>query len=215
MISKISGKVDTITDTSVVVELSGLYFDVLMPPYALDRINNSHHPGDEILLFTKLYIEGGLGGANLVPRLIGFLEEADSRFFEIYTTVKGLGDKKALKSLAISMSDLAGAIENSEVFKLKNLPGIGGRMADKIIAELKGKLIEFVSGDVAEYTGEALPRPTELEGEAIEILITQLGFRRVEAENMIRSVMKSETKYESVEEIIQVIFQRKAEKGTE
>ncbi len=211
MISKISGNVDAITETSVIVEISGLYFEVLMPPYALDRINNSHQPGDEILLFTKLYIEAGLGGTNMIPRLIGFLEESDSRFFEIYTTVKGLGEKKALKSLAVSISDLANAVENSEVYKLKNLPGIGGRMADKIIAELKGKLSGFATEEVSEYTGDAASVPTEFEQEAIEILIAQLGFRRVEAENMIRSVMKPESKFESVEEIIQVIFQNRSE----
>ena len=145
MITKIYGTIDSISARAVVVENSGIYYEVSMPPVQLEQLQRTHSAGESILLYTQYYIEGGVGIGNLLPRLIGFLEKSDREFFEIFTTVKGLGERKALMAISIPISEIGYAIESGDVFTLKKLPGIGGRMADKIVAELKGKVTKFAA----------------------------------------------------------------------
>ena len=54
-----------------------------------------------------------------------------------------MGVKKALRSLIIPIKDIAAAIENRDSSQLCRLPGVGGRLADKIIAQLHGKTAKF------------------------------------------------------------------------
>ena len=57
------------------------------------------------------YYEGTPGGGNLIPRMVGFLTQAEKQFFLHYTSVKGMGTKKGLKSLTIPIARIADAIE--------------------------------------------------------------------------------------------------------
>lgn len=208
MITKISGVIDSITASSVVIENAGIYYSVMVPPVLLEELGRTHKKGDAVLLFTFYYIEGGLGVGNMIPRLIGFFHEEERRFFEIYTTVKGLGEKKALHSLVIPFREVAAAIENENKGTLKSLPGFGGRMAEKIIAELKGKMAEFAAGAVPEEAPEMSEQNAALMQAAYEVLIEQLGYRRVEAEQLVQKALSSAPEIVTVEELIQKIFQQ-------
>jgi len=206
MITKIYGTIDSITGKAVIAENGGIYYEVYMPPVQLEQLRKTHSAGEHILLYTQYYIEGGVGIRNLLPRLIGFLAESDREFFEIFTTVKGLGERKALLAISIPISEIGYAIESGDVFTLKKLPGIGGRMADKIVAELKGKVTKFAA---ALEGREAVGAPREIpdfEEEALDVLISQLGYRRVEAENLIRKALTGDKSIDSVEALLQTIF---------
>jgi len=206
MITKISGTIDSLSNLSVIIENSGIYYSVSMPPVLLERLSETHRPGDEVLLYTHHYIEGGVGVGNLFPRLIGFLDKEARAFYEIFTTVKGLGERKALQALTIPISAIANAVEQGDVSTLKRLPGIGGRMADKIVAELRGKLTQFTTVVEERAAAEEPAAAAGIEEEAMEILIAQLGFRRVEAENLIRKALSRDPKIQSVEGLVQSIF---------
>ena len=80
---------------------------------------------------------------NLIPRLVGFLNQSDLEFFSMLTTVQGLSVKRSLKALTIPVKEMARAIELKNVSILKKLPEIGGKTAEKIIMELKGKVAKF------------------------------------------------------------------------
>ena len=206
MITKIYGTIDSISDRAVIVENSGIYYEVSMPPVQLEQLQRTHSAGESILLYTQYYIEGGVGIGNLIPRLIGFLEESDREFFEIFTTVKGLGERKALMAISIPISEIGYAIESGDVFTLKKLPGIGGRMADKIVAELKGKVTKFAAALEGVKPAYAPGKMPDFEEDALEILITQLGYRRIEAENLIRKALTGDKSIDSVEALLQTIF---------
>ena len=92
---------------------------------------------------TIEYYEGTPGGGNLIPRMIGFLNHGEKEFFRHYTSVKGMGIKKGLKSLTMPISRIADAIESGEEKILCTLPAVGKRMAQLIVAELQGKLGDF------------------------------------------------------------------------
>ena len=210
MITKIHGTIDSITHEAVIVENSGIYYSVSMSPVQLEHVQKTHNPGEYILIYTKYYFEGSGGVGNLIPKLIGFLHETDREFFEIFITVKGLGERKALQAISIPIPEIGYAIESEDVFTLKKLPGIGGRMADKIVAELKGKMTKFAASVKRMAAAELSQKVPEFEEEALDVLITQLGYRRVEAENLIRKAITRDKTIDSVETLLQTIFKHSA-----
>jgi len=115
------------------------------------------------------YYEGTLGGGNLIPRMVGFLTSAERDFFTRFISVKGMGIKKGLRALNIPIANIAAAIENGDEKTLLSLPAVGKRMAQQIIAELKGKLQAFAAG--AEPAGTTRAEFSPFQAEALEILI--------------------------------------------
>lgn len=211
MITKFSGQIDSFTKSSVIIENGGIYFEISIPPVQLVQIQETHRPGDSILLHTRYYIEGGIAMSNLIPRLLGFMEESDREFFDVFTTVKGLGEKKALQTMTIPIPVISQAIESGDVFTLKKLPGIGGRMADKIVAELRGKVTKYASSSDLSYDKGVSQKTQGFEEDAYEVLISQLGYRRDEAENLIRKAISEDTSIDSVEKLLQSIFVHNAD----
>ena len=129
---------------------------------------------------TIFYLEGDASGGNLEPRLIGFLRREDKRFFEKFITVKGIGPKKALKALIYPAGEIAQAIESKDTRFLRQLPSIGNRMAEQIVAELAGKVKEFATAAVEGRIASRRDRRSDraADEEAIMALVA-LGERRV------------------------------------
>ena len=86
----------------------------------------------------------------MTPRLLGFLHDEDRAFFRQFLTVKGVGVRKALRALAAPVAKIASDIESGDATALAQLPGIGKRMAQQIVAELRGKVgvHAFAAADV-------------------------------------------------------------------
>ena len=189
MITKIVGKLESIKDEYIIVGVNGLYYQVLLPSGLVQKLRLSKDVGDEISLYTLYYIEGGFGMGNQFPRLIGFLNELDREFFEKFITVKGLGEKKALKSLTMPVKNIAAAIELGNTKELSSLPGIGPRMAEKIIAELKGKLSVFALMKEGEPLTVKHEKLLDFKDETLKILTEQLGYKKKEAKEMIYTAL--------------------------
>ena len=136
MISRITGRVIQTGDDHVCVEVNGLCYEVQVPSGVALRLKESAGGDSTITLHTIHYIEGGMAIGNVTPRLIGFLDPNDREFFDLLRTVKGFGMRKALGALVIPIKRIATAIEKEDPRSLAKLPGIGARMAEKIIAEL-------------------------------------------------------------------------------
>jgi Holliday junction DNA helicase RuvA len=170
-----------------------LAYDVLVPAFVAEDLDD--HLGHAVTLHTVQLFEGAAQGGNLTPRLIGFLTRNDRAFFELFTTVKGVGSRKALRAMTAPPSQIALAIAQQDVAALKKLPEIGQRLAATIVAELAGKAERFVVGDPA-TTSDRTPtaassasetRLAEPAQQAVEALV-RLGTPRVEAE---RKVLKA------------------------
>jgi len=208
MITKSTGKLDGIKNDSLIIENGGFFYQIFVANNILDKIRKAKKIGDTVTLFTIYYMEGNIRQGNLIPRLIGFFEELDREFFELFITVQGLGEKKALKSLILPIKLIALAIENEDRQTLRGLPGIGSRMADKIIAELKGKLAKFALIKEDESIPEKEEKKYDFKDEAMEVLL-QLEYRRPEAENLIADALKRNRKIATSEELIQDIFKHR------
>ena len=203
MIARITGLVEQATLDRVLVDVGGIGYEVLIPGADAERL--SRQVGQEVTFFTRHYLEGSAMGGQIEPRLLGFLRADDKAFFELFTTVDGLGPKKALKAMTIPVGTIASAIEGANAGVLAQLPGIGKRTADKIIATLKGKLARFAVGGLAEPAGPPL---ASFQAEAIEVLV-KLGERRPEAELWIRKAMQRDPAIASADRLIAEVYRVK------
>jgi Holliday junction DNA helicase RuvA len=179
-----------VNDDRLNLQVGAIVYEVLIP--ASDEPVLQAAVGQEVTFHTVFYLQGDAGGGNIEPRLIGFLRLADKRFFEKFITVKGIGPRKALRALSLPAGEIARAIENRDARFLTQLPEIGKRTAEQIIAELSGKVQEFASpfepGRAgAGVGGTPLQRRSDVEEDAIAALMA-LGDRRNDAEQLLDRV---------------------------
>jgi len=208
MISRLTGKLIQLREDRVTVENNGIAYDVFIASGTILRLRSLR--GKEVTFYTFHYLEGGMGVSNPIPRLAGFLNEIDREFFEKLITVQGMGIRAALKALSAPVQSLARAIEMKDVATLVSLPGIGKRTAEKIIAELNGKLAKFALIRDDEVISGTVEEP-DFKDEVIEVLL-QLGYSEGEAEVMLRLALSSDAKADTAEELIQVIFKQQGER---
>ncbi|MFP4355803.1 MAG: Holliday junction branch migration protein RuvA [Phycisphaerae bacterium] len=205
MISRIAGRLEEVATDHVLLETeAGIWYELLVPACDVER--HSRRIGQPTVLYTIHYIEGDPSRGAIVPRLVAFLDEQDREFFRAFTTVKGVGTRKALRALKAPASQVAAAIQNKDAKLLKSLPEIGQRMAERIIAELHDK--------VAEFAGQVQPGPAAAElsapaTEAISVLV-QLGERQADATALVQRVMDVAPDLDLPEQIIQKAYKLKA-----
>lgn len=155
--------------------------EALLPGYYAERLLEAR--GTTVTMHTRLHLESQSQGASFVPRLLGFPSEADRAFFELFTSVKGVGARKALRAMAIEPSLIAASIAARDPKTLTKLPEIGTRVADTMVAELHGKVDRWSSQApvVEARPAPAASGPTE---DAVATLVA-LGETRAEAERRI------------------------------
>jgi Holliday junction DNA helicase RuvA len=203
VIARISGRLEEITESAALVNTGdGLWYEVLIPACDLTRL--SDRTGQEVVLHTIHYVEGDPSRGGQTPRLIGFCSETDRAFFRLFTTVKGIGVRKALRALVRPLGEIAAAIQNKDTAMLLALPEIGKRTAETVIAELHGKVDEFAAESVAMKV-EVPPAGTE----ALAVLV-QLGERRSDAAALVERVLAVAPELDSPEAIIQQAYRLKA-----
>ena len=205
MISKIKGVLDKVDEKSALVNVNGIFYEIMLPSGLADSLKKNGSTEKDIIFHTINYIEGGQVG-NQYPRLVGFADPIDKEFFILYTSVPGLGVKKALKSLIMPINEIARAIETEQTSILTKLPGVGGRLAEKIIAELKGKTTRFALAKESKPLAVPLSKP-DYADEAMEILL-QLQYKRSQAQAMLERAIATGRRYKSSEELLQQIFKQ-------
>jgi Holliday junction DNA helicase RuvA len=152
------------------------------------------------------YLEGQSQGSSFLPRLIGFSSEQDRSFFELFTTVKGIGNRKALRALIRPFMETAAAIANRDATSLTSMPEIGKRSAETIIAELHGKVDIFITTEVSSTIEVTMPAFCE---DAISMLV-QLGETKRDAKRLIQLALESlPSDVESADQLVQTSFQIK------
>ena len=196
MISRIDGVLEDVVDGVAEIRLQGgLVYSVLLP--ACDLGAMMMNVGREVGFFTLHYFESQGQGSHFVPRLIGFSSREQRAFFELLTTVKGIGNRKALRAMQVSHGRMAEAIAAGDARFLSTLPEIGKRTAESTIVELKGKLDAFLkdptavkrqSSSAAAAASIAMTAPVGPAGDAEDVLVT-LGELRAHARAKIERVL--------------------------
>ena len=204
MIARIEGKLVKLDTDSALVQVGALGYEILLPGYCVNALSGKI--GSDIVLCTMEYYEGTPHGGSFTPRMVGFLSDSERDFFNRFVSVKGIGIKKALRSLSVPIATIAVAIEDADDKLLKSLPGVGKRMAQQIIAELKGKLEAFA--ERVEASRPAEPRFEQFQAEALEILIAW-GEKRTEVMELIELAAKRHPDIKSAEALVPLIYRLK------
>lgn len=211
MIARLTGKLESIEGASACVspEAGGLTYEVLLPAYLAERLTG--RLGQVVTLVTLQYLESQNQGSSYVPRLIGFTSAQERDFFELFTTVKGIGNRKALRAMAVEPAVIARAIASKDARGLYQLPEIGKRLAETVIAELTGKVEGYLAASEIEALDRGARAATPLPdaaGEAIAALMG-LGETRPEAERLVRRAvdrLAGEGGAVSVDQVLHAVY---------
>lgn len=207
MISHISGKIRKTKESSVIVDVNGISYEVMVPQAVMRSIDRAKSQDGSISLITYHYYQ--MDPSRAIPVLVGFLNEIEKEFFEQFIKVSGVGPKAACRALTVSFSQIADAIDKGDMALLKTLPGIGEQKAREIIAKLQGKVGKFCL--IQDRFGDDIPMIKEdIKEEALNVLI-QLQYKRTEAKEMIEKAIQRNTKVSSCEEILNEVY--KGSKG--
>lgn len=206
MISQISGKLKQKKANSVLIYISGVCYEVLLPGVIFKQIENIQ-PEDDISLITYHYLQSD--PSRSVPVLIGFLNEVEREFFVKFITVSGVGPKAACRAMEIPFSAIADAIDKGDIPALKSLPGIGEQRARQIIAKLQGKIGKYglIQDKMPAGTGGI---EEDIKKEALQVLI-QLQYNKPEAKAMVEKAMEREPNISSCEELLNEVYRQRQE----
>jgi Holliday junction DNA helicase RuvA len=190
------------------VRVNSLCYEVHVPSGIASRLRTAPEAErrNPRTFYTIYYIDGALGGGHLTPKLVGFLDPLDREFFEIFTTVPGVGFMKALKCLVRPLNEIALAIERGDAAFLEELPYIGKKTAERIVTELRGKLAKFALAHAGEPLSVEQESAAELREEAIQVLL-QLEYSRPEAQRLATEVFARYRNLKTVEEFVRKVFE--------
>lgn len=206
MIAKISGIYAGLSRKGIFIEVNGITYEVYLTSFTRDYFQ-SKNAGEPISLHTVCYIESSVAGGYLTPVLVGFKDELEKEFFQLFTSVSSVGVKTALAAINMPVPAIAKAIERSDINTLKNLKGIGERTARKIIASLHGRVAGFSldPGEVGKGDSCRADIDAEIKDEAIQVLL-QLGYNMGEAKRMVEEAVPENVQLKSAEELLEKIY---------
>ena len=196
MLDRIRGELRTVGDHAAIVVVGPLDYEVLVPSGDAARLRLSI--GEPVEFVLLHYLESQANGAVFRPRLVGFTGETDRAFFELLTSVKGIGYRKALRALAMPIATVARAVAEKDVDTLRALPEIGKRTAETIVLDLSEKVEELMpdlagglEGDPDEVAGDSATGGSDAARDAILVLV-QLGESRVIAADLVERARRAD-----------------------
>jgi Holliday junction DNA helicase RuvA len=173
MIAHLRGRLIEKHPQQAILEAGGVGYDVVI---SVSTYSELPPEGNEVALFIHTHVrEDALA-------LYGFLNAADKRVFERLITVSGVGPKLAVTiQSGLSAERLVGAIRGQDHATLSQIPGIGKRLAERLVVDLKDKLEDLASA----------PRPMETGPSTDDVLsaLVNLGYQRPLAQKAIAAAV--------------------------
>lgn len=204
MITNITGIINRVFDEEARIQVGPVEYQVMVPEFVRRQLQS--RLGQELSLATTQYFEGNMNTGKMVPRLVGFLAEAELEFFELFCTVEKIGVRKALKALTRPIKEIADAIARQDAKWLTTLPGIGPASADQVIATLRRKVAKFALMPMP-VAGEATDAPAtaDIIEDAYRALLT-VGLNPAEARDRLDAALTGGKSYKNVEDILMAIY---------
>jgi Holliday junction DNA helicase RuvA len=185
MIGKLKGTVDAVGEGHAIVDVNGVGYEV----QASARTLRALQPGQEVSLAIETHVRED------AIRLFGFTSEVERAWFRTLQTIQGVGAKVALAVLGtLSPGDLANAIALQNWAAVEQSPGVGKKLAQRIVAELKDKAPALAVAGLAVPTGiggkaaGSAPQQGDTAAEAISALIN-LGYQPSQASQAVAAAM--------------------------
>lgn len=188
MVTHLKGKLVEKNPTHVVIECSGVGYFVNISLHTFSKIGDS----ESIQLFTHLQVKEDS------HTLFGFAEKSEREIFRLLLSVSGIGSSTARTMLSsLSPAQVRDAIATGDVPTIQGIKGIGAKTAQRVILDLKDKIIKIYDIDEVSATSNNTNKDEALS--ALEVL----GFVRKQAEKVVDKVLGQDPSL-SVENIIKM-----------
>jgi holliday junction DNA helicase RuvA len=185
MIGKLKGLIESYGQDSVIIDVNGVGYEVHCSARTLQELPGAGQP-------AVLAIETHVREDQI--RLFGFLTEIEREWFRLLQTVQGVGAKVALSVLGtLKPSDLASAIAMRDKAMVARAPGVGPKVAERIVTELKDKAPAYTNVDPAlvrlsgALDDKRAPAPVT---DAVSALVN-LGYAQAQAAAAIAAAARS------------------------
>ena len=195
MIAYLAGKLAEKRPTEAVIDVQGVGYQVLIPTSTYEKLPAA---GESAKVFTYQHVrEDAL-------LLFGFASRSERTIFEIMLGVSGIGPKLGLAALsAMRPAELRDKIVDGDAAFLTKIPGVGKKVAERMVVELRDKLIKVDGlGGTSIASGEADSK-NAARADALAAL-EALGLSRAAAERNLRKVLRSSPGIQSAEELIRL-----------
>ena len=177
MISFLKGIIEEIGDDSLFLDVNGVGYQVFAPSRVLAKVAE----GEALKIHTHTYVrEDALA-------LYGFTETTDRAMFEKLMSVSGVGAKMAMAILSgLSSQEIANAVTAGDLATLTQISGVGKKLAERLVLELKNKLGAFTGGTVTSISGGRVggAAPQSAHSDVLSALIN-MGFKMAQAQQAI------------------------------
>ena len=188
MVTHLKGKLVEKNPTHVVIECSGVGYFVNISLHTYSKIGDS----ESIMLFTHLQVKEDS------HTLFGFAEKSEREIFRLLLSVSGIGSSTARTMLSsLSPGQIRDAIALGDVPTIQRIKGIGAKTAQRVILDLKDKILKIYDIDEVSATSNNTNKDEALS--ALEVL----GFVRKQAEKVVDKVLGQDPSL-SVENIIKL-----------
>ena len=192
MITFLKGAVVEKQATRVVLDVAGVGYELLIPLSSYDRLPAV---GESCRILAYDHVRED------THQLFGFMTEDERRMFVLLMGVSGIGPRTALSVLSgLSVREITAAIAEEDSDRLYSVPGIGRKLAQRIVVELqdrirKGEALEALAGAPESWSRDARLR------DAVSALAA-LGFRQGEARKMVQRAAQDAEAGLAVEELV-------------
>ena len=180
MIAALRGRVAEKAPNRVVVDVSGVGYEVFVP---LSTFYDVGDEGAEVALRVYTHVrEDAL-------QLYGFLTDLERQMFERLIAISGIGPRLAIAVLSgLETRDLVTAVQRADVVRLTTIPGVGKKTAERIVLELKDRLTQLVMPAAADAR-TPVSGPDRLRADLLSAL-QNLGYHRPDAERAVEALLK-------------------------
>jgi len=203
MIGKLKGVIDSYGDDWVIIDVGGVGYHV----FCSAKTHAALPPaGEAAQLFTEMLVS-----ENFI-RLVGFATQGERDWFKLLESVQGVGTKVALAILSVlTTSELTNSIALGDKAMVGRANGVGPKLAQRIVTELKDKAPKFAGADPALAALQAdldAPRPTAA-ADAVSALVN-LGYNQTQAGAAVTAAMNSAGDEASAETLIRLALKELA-----
>ena len=205
MITSITGIIFAVGEEKITLAIGPIHCEIMVPDFVRRKLQTSIN--ESVSLYTLLYIEGNPQG-RMNPKMVGFTSEAEREFFELYSSVGGVGPKAPVLAMVRQVKDIATMIEQQDTKALSTLPGIGAKTSELIIANLRTKMPKFAllaTTEQAEQGGPGGQVAGDIVEETFQVLIS-LGHSESHARQLIENLVANGEAFDDVEAMIQAIY---------
>jgi Holliday junction DNA helicase RuvA len=199
MITFLQGKLVEALPTQVVVEVSGVGYEVLIPLSSFDKIPA---PGQPVKLLTQLIVRED---AHI---LYGFATAVERDLFRLLiSNVSGIGPKTALNILSgMNAVVFRGAVANGDVKSLSQIPGVGKKTAERIVVELRDKI--GAAGALEAASAKHSLSPDDQKTNDATLALMALGFKQVDAHDAVRAAQTMLGLAATVEQLVRACLKK-------